>query len=235
MTDNALTAQKAITTNTGGTLTAMGADGTRYTLSIPPGALPADTTVSLTPVAEISGLQLGGGLLNGVQFAPEGLILNTPATLTIVPANPLPLTQFIGFGYTALGDHFHLEPMEGDGTTVIMAVRHFSGMGTAKASAAEATGFSQQYEPSWLADSYSQQLATLVAQYRDGQIDQATFEQGMGEAISGYYQTVVNPQLTAGLDSDAAFTSGAQRSPDCRRTHRQHSTRTSWTSFGRVS
>ncbi len=209
-TDDTYTAQQALTAASGGTITATGADGTTYVLAIPAGALPADTTVSLTPIASISGLPLSGGLANGVQFGPEGLVLNTPATLTISPANPIPIAQLVGFGYTALGDHFHLEPTGGDGTTIIMAVPHFSGAGTAKGTAAEATALEQQSPPSSQDDILSEDEAVLVTQYREGQIPVATYQSEIGQAISDYYQSVINPQLTAGLNSDAAFTSGAQ-------------------------
>jgi len=209
-TDASHATQQALTAAAGGTLTATGADGTSYVLNIPPGALPADTTVSLTPLAAVSGLPLGGGLNNGVQFAPEGLILNTPAMLTIHPVTPVPLAQLIGFGYRALGDQFHLEPTSGDDTSIVMAVRHFSGEGTTTGSAAQAAQFAQQYPASSQGDSISQQVMVLIMEFRAGQIDKATFDTSVGQLVGGYYETVINPQLTAGLNSDAAFSTGAQ-------------------------
>ena len=46
----------------GGTLQATGADGTLYTLIVPPNALLADTTISMTPLSGVTGL--GGDDLN---------------------------------------------------------------------------------------------------------------------------------------------------------------------------
>src|SRR4051812_38676004 len=57
----------------GGTLHTTGADGTRYTLTIPPNALLADTTISMTPLTGVTGLDLPGARFLGVQFEPEGL------------------------------------------------------------------------------------------------------------------------------------------------------------------
>jgi hypothetical protein len=201
--------QQALTASTGGTLTATGADGTSYVLTIPPGALPADTTVSLIPLAAVSGLPLGGALNNGVQFAPEGLILNTPATLTIHPATPVPLAQLIGFGYRALGEQFHLEPTGGDDTAIVMAVRHFSGAGTSTGTATQAEQFAQQSTPSYQVDNFSQEAMLLLLEYRNGQIDKETFDSEVGLLVTTYYESIIKPQLIAGLDSDDAFQSGA--------------------------
>ena len=71
-TDPGRTASARITVS-GGTLQATGSDGTVYTLTIPPDALLADTTISMTPLTGASGLDLSGGRFLGVQFEPDGL------------------------------------------------------------------------------------------------------------------------------------------------------------------
>lgn len=67
----------------GGTITATASDGSTFSLAIPPGALDKSTQVSLYPVSTVSGLPQGGALTAGVQFAPDGLQLLVPATLSI--------------------------------------------------------------------------------------------------------------------------------------------------------
>ena len=75
-----LAASSRITT-AGGTLEATGSDGTVYELTIPADALLSDTTITLVPLAGVSGLDLSGGRFLGVQLEPDGLRLFQPATL----------------------------------------------------------------------------------------------------------------------------------------------------------
>jgi hypothetical protein len=89
----------------GGTLQTTGADGTVYTLTIPPNALTSDTTISMTPLTGVSGLDLSGGHLLGVQFAPEGLSFLHEVTFRIDPPE--------GARHSALGLVAH-----GDGTEI---------------------------------------------------------------------------------------------------------------------
>ena len=70
----------------GGTLQTTGADGTVYTLTVPPDALTQDTTISMTPLTGASGLDLAGGRLLGVQFAPEGLSFLHEVSLSLADA-----------------------------------------------------------------------------------------------------------------------------------------------------
>src|SRR5690348_14436311 len=58
---------------TGGSLSATGGDGTVYTLTVPDKALLSAQEISMTPLAAMDALPLGGGLAAGVQLEPEGL------------------------------------------------------------------------------------------------------------------------------------------------------------------
>src|SRR5439155_23601764 len=69
----------------GGTVSTVGADGSSYSLVIPPGALASQQVITVTPVASLQGLPLNQFF--AVQFGPSGLHFDAPATLTIqVPA-----------------------------------------------------------------------------------------------------------------------------------------------------
>jgi len=82
----------------GGSLTATGADGTRFTLAVPAGALSAPTAVTLTPVKTLVTSPSLGALVAGVIAEPEGLIV-PGATLEIALPGPAPpLAEPVGFG-----------------------------------------------------------------------------------------------------------------------------------------
>ncbi len=112
----------------GGTLSATGADGTTYTLTVPGGALIQDTDVTMTPVSAISGLPLSGGLQAAVQLQPEGLQLYQLATLTIVPDASVAPDRQMSFAYQGNGSEFHLQPIH-LGSAIVFDRAHFSGYG----------------------------------------------------------------------------------------------------------
>jgi hypothetical protein len=74
-----------------------------HTLAVPPGAL--SRPVTIRAVAESDGL-------NHVEFEPEGLVFNTPATLTMSYANcsapPAAVTTRIAYTDSALTVIYHL-------------------------------------------------------------------------------------------------------------------------------
>lgn len=113
----------------GGTVIADG--DVRGTLSIPPGALPADTEVSLTMLSDPAGdpyTILG-------QFEPDGLELAEPATLAIFLDPPLPAGQSLNVLVVPSDDPDILvdaglsAEVSADGTFATIEVEHFSGAG----------------------------------------------------------------------------------------------------------
>lgn len=113
----------------GGSLKATGADGTTYTLDVPADALPAETTIALTPAKSVTGLPFGGNTTYVVQMSPNGLSLYNFATLTIDPAAELPAEQQVAFGYLGDGkDVISATPVV-DSSEIKIRVLHFSGAG----------------------------------------------------------------------------------------------------------
>lgn len=93
----------------GGTVSATGADGTTYTLVVPPEALLYTEAVTLTPVAGIEGLPSQINNARAVAIEPPGLGFIEPATLTISPStNGGSGTRSIGLAYEGSGSNFHL-------------------------------------------------------------------------------------------------------------------------------
>jgi len=115
---------------TGGSFSATGADGTVFTLEVPPKSLLSPETITLTPVSGIGGFPFSGGFHSGVDIEPEGLRLLAPATLSIKPAAPLPKNQTITYSYAKGGEDFLLYPRLNEAADVIqIPLLHFSGYG----------------------------------------------------------------------------------------------------------
>jgi hypothetical protein len=113
----------------GGTLTATGADGTVYSLTIPPNALLLETTITMTPIVSISGGDLPDGSVLGVDLKPSGLRLYEFADLSIAPPQLSPTADIAGFSYEGDGDDLHRYPAALDAGRILLHVIHFSGAG----------------------------------------------------------------------------------------------------------
>lgn len=100
----------------GGVVEATGADGTRYTLSVPPEALLYTEVITLTPVAAIDNMPFTTPRTHAVSVAPEGLLFIEPATLTITPpASATESGRMVGFAYQGTGAEFHLRTLSQNG------------------------------------------------------------------------------------------------------------------------
>jgi len=118
-------AASARVTTAGGTVTATANDGTVYTLTLPPNALLFDTTVTITPITTVTGLDMpGGGRFVGVQLEPNGLQLFEPAKLRMQPPEGERVSVI---GFTAHnGQDVHRSPFSVDPTRLEMLLMHFS-------------------------------------------------------------------------------------------------------------
>ncbi len=112
MTLDEARAVEAVIPVEGGVLSATGADGTQYALEIPGDALLVETKIRLIPAA-VSGLPFGGEQTYAAQLEPEGLFFNNFVTLTITPAQEIPLKEQIFFGYSGSGQRCDLRPAGG--------------------------------------------------------------------------------------------------------------------------
>ena len=88
----------------GGTLSTTASDGARYSLEVPPRALPGLTEVTLTPITSIVGMPPEGEVLAAVHFSPEGLVFQLPTTVTVeLPAGVDP-KEVTGFTFAGDGE-----------------------------------------------------------------------------------------------------------------------------------
>jgi hypothetical protein len=118
-------------TEAGGTLSATGSNGAVYTLAVPAGALAQPTTISLSPVTSVAGIPSSTALTAGVQFAPNGLVLFAPATLTIHLPDGERAIASAGVGWRGDGAAVHPVPMFADAGVATFSILHFSGEGLA--------------------------------------------------------------------------------------------------------
>jgi hypothetical protein len=171
----------------GGTVTATGADGTKFTLIVPVNALLSSVRVTMTPVRAVGGLPLSGGLAAAVQIEPAGLRLFEFATLVIEPAQSVPASQETSFAWDQAGDDFHLFPMlppssiqreNGKGgqqlnpRSPVFNLLHFSGYGIGSGTDADRAA-QQQRHPSDSEAQFEQSLEAIMGRERKRQLSTA--------------------------------------------------------------
>ncbi len=106
-------------------------------------SLALGTPITVTPVSSITGLPFSKGSLAAVQIGPEGLLLETPGTLTLTLQGVLDVSTLVGFAADGTGANFHLFPVTlypdtSSGTTsVTFSIGRFSLYGVAQATAQE--------------------------------------------------------------------------------------------------
>ncbi|HLX33860.1 MAG TPA: hypothetical protein VKR30_01310 [Candidatus Limnocylindrales bacterium] len=122
-------ARGAMVDATGGTVTATGADGSVFSLTIPAGALDKSTQISLYPVSSVATLPQGSKLVAGVQFAPDGLQLAVPGTLTITLPSGTDATKLGGLAWSGDDTDPHPYPAILANGSLQVPVFHFSGGG----------------------------------------------------------------------------------------------------------
>jgi hypothetical protein len=195
---------------TGGTISATAADGTLFTLTLPPDALLSPETITMTPVTAIDGLPLSGGLAGAVDLAPAGLRLFNAATLTIAPPAAIPTADQITFGWRGNGDEFFFYPPQLGTSNISMKLMHFSGYGVGRGTAADQSA-QQQRIPADPEDALSQRLQNIIAVARRAQsvgirpLDDSDIIAKIATEMFDYYRTVLVPDLaTAKTDCSKA-------------------------------
>jgi hypothetical protein len=202
LADPAHAATQRIAAATGGTVTATGADGSRYTLVLPANALISDETISLTPVTGLRGLRGHGRPAAGVQLSPDGLVLLRPATLTIAPARGVPVARQIGYSWHGSGRESGLYPPTLDANSFTMRLVHFSGYELIDGGAADRASLANQ--PTNVQDRWAEVEAAAAAARAGGDTPAATarFTRAMHDYLQTQYDAVVKPQLEAAMGDD---------------------------------
>jgi hypothetical protein len=118
----------------GGNVSLTAKDGSTFTLEVPPNAVEADTTITMTAVKSFKGAPLDNNTPTAVQLEPSGLFLKEMATLTIVQANEIPIKKQIIFGYEGDGKDYHLAVVDPKSKDIKIKLMRFSGAGVGSGS-----------------------------------------------------------------------------------------------------
>jgi len=113
----------------GGSMVLTGADGTLFTLDVPAKALDVDTVITMTAVKNITGAPLGSDAVFAVQLEPSGLFFNEFVTLTVTPAQEIPIEKQIIFAYEGSGQDYHLAIIDPKSREIRIKLLEFSGAG----------------------------------------------------------------------------------------------------------
>jgi hypothetical protein len=124
----AASGQSATLGPAGGSVELIAPDGTRYTLTIPADALTFDTTITLTPVAALTGYDVEADAIFGVDIAPHDLVLWDAATLEVVPPSGTDIAHAVAVAYNGSGDNLHRTTLGRDPSKLQMVLAHFSGV-----------------------------------------------------------------------------------------------------------
>jgi hypothetical protein len=112
----------------------------------------------MTPIRQIEGLPLSGGLIAGVQLEPDGLAFYKPVTLTIGVPKGYDTGAMTGFGYHGQGEGFYMMPAKGDGSTITLTIFSFSGHGAGSGTQADFHAQANAQATTWYED-YQQRQA----------------------------------------------------------------------------
>ncbi len=177
----------------GGQVSATSASGVRYTLFIPPGALAADTAISVTPITSMGDAPLAQGLRGAARFAPSGLVFQREATLRIEGAAPARAGLLsVGFSRSEDGQTMRLSLPDRRSGALDMAVFHFSDAGVADATAAEVASVPLATPSEIL---FERMLEIMVREPHQSDAE-------MQAVLSLVFDQIVKPALDAGAASN---------------------------------
>ena len=135
--DASRSAMDWISAEFGGSLSTTAADGTVFTLVIPPDSLLVDELVTMTPVRAVGSFPFAGGLVGGVDIQPSGIPLLGGATLSIHTSAPVALSEETPVAWNGSGEDFYLFPPSPTAGDLQLDISHLGGYGVARGTDAE--------------------------------------------------------------------------------------------------
>ncbi|HSE62788.1 MAG TPA: hypothetical protein VLG15_04185 [Thermoanaerobaculia bacterium] len=186
----------------GGSVTTTGADGTVFTLEVPPEALVRPETVTLTPVSRMDRFPFSGGLVAGVEIEPNGVDLLVPAILTIRPTSSPPVNRMLPYAYRRGGEDFILYLRDLDTSSLRLPLVTLAGYGVGQGDPSEAASQADKLSSGPLAG-YLQRYAREVFLRVLGQISEAELHDRLigiyREALAEVVARLLRPAEDSGL------------------------------------
>lgn len=188
----------------GGELSLTNGGGYVFTLNVPPGALARRETITMTDVAQISGLPLSGGLRAAVDLQPEGLLFETPARLDITAPGTLDPKTLLGFGAQSDGNQFALRPSFVTNHTVSLYLWHFTMSGIGNGTTTDSGAQAQNRPPNDPMSTLQQQAAAqLQACAADPGCDPSSLSDSLVKIFIQMADQVIIPQLQQAVNNEA--------------------------------
>jgi len=185
----------------GGTLKTTGADGSRYVLEVPADALFEEIEITMTPIESMEGLPLSEGLAAGVQLAPDGLAFYDFVTLTIEPAEAIPVEQQLPIGSSGEKGAVYIPLIDLDPDAIRLQLLHFSSAGVSKGYLADLEPVRQRLGGDVEARISSLMMQEMARARQAGEDPDA----GTIAALDKLYRDkVLNPRVAAAGESCAA-------------------------------
>ena len=119
------TASAVVTPYKGAVIKATASDGTTYTLTVVAHQVSKPVTISLVPLGNVGGIP-SDHPISAVKMQPTGLKFNGPASLTIVPAQPLPAATQTMFLTDDAGKSLGMAVVDVRSKSLTMQVPHFT-------------------------------------------------------------------------------------------------------------
>ncbi|KQP35276.1 hypothetical protein [Pseudorhodoferax sp. Leaf274] len=193
----------------GGTLSAIGADGSVYTLTVPNNALTEPTEISLTPLGSLAVDGLASDAAYGVQLGPDGAQFTNYVTLTITPppGASVPVERQLPIGWSGENNTVALAALDPTRRETSLKLLHFSGY--ALLLARQGTNATLEPARHRLGGDAEARLQSLTAerllQERQRQLlGQTPAELNLDDIFKAYDEEVLQPRIAAAGSSCAA-------------------------------
>lgn len=202
----------ALIPRSGGTLTATGADGVTYTLTVPAGALLFDTNISMSPLAGQLGVPALGETSYGVKLGPEGQQFQKLVTLRITPAAGMfwPLKNQVPVDVQGAQSTVGLVPVDTTSLDPVLELMHFSSYAVLLSS----KGYEASVAPvrKQIGGDAEQRINSAIAEkFATERVNQLLGSGGdlpagfiLGQYLKDYYDNVLKPRMAAAATSCAA-------------------------------
>lgn len=217
---------------TGGSLSATGTNGTKYTLAFNADAVVAGTQITLTPLTGLSGAGLGS-FLDGVEISAG--TAGSPAfarggILVITPRHPIPFAKRTALEFTGTGQGIHVIPQVPQSKPITLPVGAPGGYalvsGGSQPDVRRAAARRPESTPADDGDGgdggdsggpyqqiiagMAQTLAGTGQDIGDGSAAADAYQSAVISTLNDWYNDIISSEVPAGLQDDDAATTAIQ-------------------------